>query len=88
LRPLDMATLAATVQKTHRAVIVDEGWKTGSLAGEIVARLTEECFYDLDIPPRRICSEEVPMPYAKHLEDAALPQPAKIVAAVRELLNA
>lgn len=87
LRPLDTATLAASVRKTHRAVIVDEGWKTGSLAAEIMARLMEDCFYELDGPVARVCSEEVPIPYAKHLEDAALPQVAKIVAAVKGMLN-
>jgi len=88
LRPLDSATIAASVRKTHRAVVVDEGWKTGSLAGEVVARIVEDCFYDLDAPPVRVCSAEVPIPYARHMEEAALPQPAKIVAAVKELLNA
>jgi pyruvate dehydrogenase E1 component beta subunit len=87
LRPLDTETLAASVRKTHRAVIVDEGWKTGSLAAEIMARLMEDCFYELDAPVARVCSEEVPIPYAKHLEDAALPQVAKIIAAVKGLLN-
>jgi pyruvate dehydrogenase E1 component beta subunit len=87
LRPLDMATVAASLRKTHRAVIVDEGWKSGSLAGEIMARIMEQCFYELDAPVQRVCSEEVPMPYAKHLEDAALPQPPRIVAAVRGMLD-
>lgn len=88
LRPLDVETIAASVRKTHRAVVVDEGWKTGSLAAEVVARIAEDCFYDLDAPPLRVCSAEVPMPYARHMEEAALPQPEKIVAAVKELLNA
>jgi pyruvate dehydrogenase E1 component beta subunit len=83
LRPLDMATVLASVRKCRRAVVVDEGWRTGSLAAEIVARIAEEAFYDLDAPPTRVCSEEVPIPYAKHLEEAALPQPEKIVAAVK-----
>lgn len=87
LRPLDIDTIAASVRRTHRAVVVDEGWRSGSLAAEVIARIVETCFYDLDAPPARVCSEEVPIPYAKHLEDAALPQPAKIVAAVKELLN-
>ena len=87
LRPLDDATLMASVRRTRRAVVVDEGWRTGSLAGEIMARIMEQAFYDLDAPVARVCSEEVPMPYAKHLEDAALPQPAKIVAAVKRLLG-
>ncbi len=88
LRPLDMDTVAASVRKTHRAVVVDEGWKSGSLAAEIVARLAEDCLYDLDAPPVRVCSAEVPMPYARHMEEAALPQPDKIIAAVKELLHA
>jgi pyruvate dehydrogenase E1 component beta subunit len=80
-------TVAASVRKTHRAVVVDEGWKTGSLAAEIMARLMEDCFYELDAPVARVCSEEVPIPYAKHLEDAALPQVAKIVAVVKGMLH-
>jgi pyruvate dehydrogenase E1 component beta subunit len=87
LRPLDMATILASVRKCRRAVVVDETWRTGSLAAEIVARIAEEAFYDLDAPPARVCSEEVPIPYAKHLEEAALPQPAKIVAAVKAALG-
>lgn len=87
LRPLDMPTLLMSVRKTHRAVIVDEGWKSGSLSAEIVARIVEEAFYDLDAPPARVCSAEVPMPYPKHLEDGALPQPPAIVAAARELVG-
>jgi pyruvate dehydrogenase E1 component beta subunit len=88
LRPLDTESIAASVRKTHRAVVVDEGWKSGSLAAEVVARIVEDCFYELDAPPVRVCSAEVPIPYARHMEEAALPQPAKIVAAVREMLNA
>lgn len=87
LRPLDTATLFASVRKTHRAVVVDEGWKSGSLAAELMARIMEECFYDLDAPVARVCSAEVPMPYAKHLEDAALPQVPRIVAAVKGVLH-
>jgi pyruvate dehydrogenase E1 component beta subunit len=87
LRPLDDATIMASVRRTHRAVLVDEGWRSGSLAAEVMARIMEQAFFDLDAPVRRVCSEEVPMPYAKHLEDAALPQPAKIVAAARQMLG-
>ena len=61
-------------RKTHRAVVVDEGWRTGSFAAEVSAQIMEGAFYDLDAPVARVCSAEVPMPYAKHLEDAALPQ--------------
>ena len=87
LRPLDDATIIASVAKTRRAVIVDEGWKSGSLAAEIMARILEQAFYDLDAPPVRVCGAEVPIPYAKHLEEAALPQVDDIVAAVRRLVK-
>jgi len=85
LRPLDMDTVLASVRKTRRAVIVDEGWRSGSLAAEISARIMEQAFFDLDAPVARVCSAEVPIPYPKHLEDAALPQVPKIVAATRAL---
>jgi pyruvate dehydrogenase E1 component beta subunit len=85
LRPLDWDTLVASVRKTHRALVVDEGWTTCSLAAEIMAGLVERAFFELDAPPARVCTEEVPIPYAKHLEDAALPMPPKIVAAARQL---
>jgi len=87
LRPLDQATILASVKKTHRAVIIDEGWRTGSFAAEISAQIMEEGFYDLDGPVARVCSAEVPIPYPKHLEDAALPQPDKIVNVVRSLMG-
>ena len=74
LRPLDTETMLASVAKTHRAVIVDEGWRTCSLAAEVSARIMEGAFYSLDAPVARVCSAEVPMPYATHLEDAALPR--------------
>jgi pyruvate/2-oxoglutarate/acetoin dehydrogenase E1 component len=85
LRPLDDATIMASVAKTHRAVIVDEGWKSGSLAAEIMARIMEQAFYELDAPIARVCSAEVPVPYAKHLEDAALPQVPAIVDAAKKV---
>ena len=88
LRPLDTETILTSVSRTHRAVVVDEGWRTGSLSAEISACITEGAFYDLDGPVGRVCSAEVPMPYAKHLEDAALPQVPTIVAAARGLLEA
>lgn len=87
LRPLDTATLVRSVARTHRAVIVDEGWRTGSLAGEIAAILVDRAFWDLDAPIGRVCSAEVPIPYAKHLELAALPSTDAIVAAVREVMH-
>ena len=87
LRPLDDATILASVRKTHRAVIVDEGWKSVGLSAELCTRIVEGAFYDLDAAPVRVCSREVPVPYAKHLEDATLPQVPGIVAAVGQVLN-
>ena len=87
LRPLDDATLAASVRRTHRALIVDEGWRSGSLAAEIGMRLVEQVFYELDAPIARVCTAEVPIPYPRHLEDAALPSVAAIVAAAKELVR-
>jgi pyruvate dehydrogenase E1 component beta subunit len=87
LRPLDTETIIASVCKTHRAVVIDEGWKTCSLSAEIVARIVEHAFYDLDAPVGRVCSAEVPIPYARHLEEAALPQAHTIVAAAKEALG-
>ena len=81
LRPLDDEAIEASVAKTHRVVIVDEGWRSGSISAEIAARLAERSFYELDAPIERVCSEEVPMPYAKHLEEEALPQVRDVVEA-------
>ena len=87
LRPLDEPAILAAVTRTHRAVIVDEGWRSGSLSAEISARIMERAFFELDAPVARVCSEEVPVPYAKHLEDAALPSVEKVVAAARTLVG-
>ena len=87
LRPLDMDTVVASLRKTHRVVIVDEGWKSGSVSAEISARLAEDALYELDAPVRRVCAREVPVPYPEHLETAALPQVADIVSAARELVR-
>lgn len=87
LRPLDKNTFVASVCRTRRALIVDEGWKTGSLAAEISAILMEQAFWELDAPVARVCTEEVPIPYARHLEAAALPQVEEIVAAAQALMG-
>jgi pyruvate/2-oxoglutarate/acetoin dehydrogenase E1 component len=87
LRPLDAETMLASVRKTRRAVIVDEGWRSGSLSAEISARIMERAFWELDAPVGRVCSAEVPIPYPHHLEEAALPQPAAIVAAAKATLG-
>ena len=85
LRPLDDETILDSVSRTHRAVVVDEGWRSGSISAEISARITEGAFYELDAPVQRVCSAEVPMPYAHHLEQAALPQVADVVEAVQRI---
>jgi pyruvate/2-oxoglutarate/acetoin dehydrogenase E1 component len=87
LRPLDTPTVLESVAKTHRAVVIDEGWRTGSFAAEVSARIMEGGFYDLDGPVERVCSAEVPIPYAGHLEDAALPQIETIAHTVREMFR-
>ena len=87
LRPLDDATIMASVRKCRRAVVIDEAWRSGSLAAEVMARIMEQAFFELDAPLARVCSEEVPIPYARHLEEAALPQVDKIVAAVQRLMG-
>lgn len=87
LRPLDTQTLISSVVKTHRVVVVDEGWKSGSLAAEIMARIIEHAFYELDAPPTRVCAEEVPVPYPKHLEDAVIPQVASIKQACKTVVG-
>ncbi len=87
LRPLDDATILTSVARTHRAVVVDEGWRSGSISAEIASRISEELFYDLDAPVGRVCSAEVPMPYAGHLERAALPSTERVLAEVRRLVG-
>ncbi len=87
LRPLDDATIMASVARTRRAVIVDEGWRSGSLSAEIGMRIVEQVFWELDAPIGRVCSAEVPIPYARHLENAAIPQVPGIVAAAKAVLG-
>jgi pyruvate dehydrogenase E1 component beta subunit/2-oxoisovalerate dehydrogenase E1 component len=87
LRPLDSATIVGSVSRTRRAVVVDEGWKTGSLSAEVTAQIMEHAFWSLDAPVARVCSAEVPIPYPRHLEQAALPQPEAIAAAARATLG-
>ena len=88
LRPLDDETIMKSIAKTHRVLIVDDGWKSGSISAEIMARVNEQAFYELDAPMARVCTEEVPLPYAKHLEDAAIVQVEKIVSMARKTVGA
>jgi pyruvate dehydrogenase E1 component beta subunit len=87
LRPLDDATVFASVVRTHRALVVDEGWRSVGMSAEIAARIAEECFYDLDAPVARVAALEVPIPYPRHLEQAVLPNVDRIVAGAREVVN-
>jgi pyruvate dehydrogenase E1 component beta subunit len=87
LRPLDDSTIMRSVAKTHRVLIVDEGWRSGGISAEISARIQEQAFYELDRPVARLCAAEVPIPYAKHLEQAALPQVESIITAVQNLVR-
>lgn len=88
LRPLDTATILESVRKTTRAIVIDEGWKSGGISAEITARIMEEAFYDLDAPVTRVCGVEVPIPFPKHLEEAAIPQVASIRQAAEKLMGA
>ena len=87
LRPLDTNTIVRSVSRTRRAVIIDEGWRSGSFSAEVSACLMEGAFWELDAPVGRVCTEEVPIPYPRHLEEAALPQVAEIVSAARLALG-
>jgi pyruvate/2-oxoglutarate/acetoin dehydrogenase E1 component len=87
LRPLDDETNIGSVSKTRRAIVIDEGWRSGSLSAEVCTRIIEQAFWELDAPLGRVCSEEVPIPYPRHLEQAAIPQTEKIVAAAKAALG-
>lgn len=87
LRPLDEDTFLSSVSNTHRSVVIDEGWRSGSISAEISSRIMEKVFYELDAPVERVCSAEVPMPYSKHMEQAALPQTEDIVKTVRRMFG-
>jgi pyruvate dehydrogenase E1 component beta subunit len=87
LRPLDDALIMESLRRTHRALIVDEGWRSGGLSGELGMRIVEQAFFELDAPIARVCTAEVPIPYPKHLEDAALPSVARIVAAAQTMVS-
>lgn len=87
LRPLDREAIWASVRRTHRAVVIDEGWKTGGFAAEVSATIMEGAFYELDAPVARICGQEVPIPYPRHLEVAALPRIEDVVSVTRGMLR-
>jgi len=86
LRPLDMGPAIASVKKTNRAVVVEEGWRSFGVGAEVASRLSEEAFDYLDAPVKRVAQDEVPLPYNRELEQQALPQVDDILKAVREVL--
>ena len=86
LRPLDVNTLAASVKKTGRCVIVEVGWPVAGFGAEVAYQMQRLCMDSLDAPIERVCSDDVPMPYAKNLEDQVQPQVADVVAAVKRAL--
>src|SRR5207249_7743933 len=88
IRPLDVTALVASVRRTHRCIVVQEGWPFAGVAAEVVALVARDAFEDLDAPPERVTSLDVPMPYARNLEELVLPSPARAVATVRRLLGA
>lgn len=83
LRPLDTETIVRSVKQTNRAVVVEEDWRSFGIGAEVAARIQEEAFEWLDAPVHRVASEEVPFPYAKNLEQAALPSAEKVLARLR-----
>ncbi len=87
LSPIDDATIMASVKKTNRVLIVHEDTRTGGMAGELSARINEQCFEWLDAPVRRVCAHDVPLPYAPTLEDFVLPQTDDIVKAARWMVG-
>jgi pyruvate dehydrogenase E1 component beta subunit len=87
LRPMDEKTFISSVAKTHRAIVVEDAWRSVSISSEVSARIMEKCFYEMDAPVQRLCGVEVPIPYPKHLEDASIPQKEQIVEAVKKIIK-
>jgi pyruvate/2-oxoglutarate/acetoin dehydrogenase E1 component len=87
IKPLDVETIATSVRKTNRAMVVNEGHRTGGFTSELAARIMDECFYDLDAPVMRVAAEDVPIPYNKRLELAVIPTEEDILAAARAVME-
>lgn len=87
LNPIDNETILTSVAKTHRVLIVEEAWRSVSISSEIISRIMEHAFFDLDAPVQRLCGVEVPIPYPKHLEDASIPQKEDIVNAILNMVQ-
>jgi pyruvate dehydrogenase E1 component beta subunit len=87
IRPLDVEAVLASVRRTHRCLVVQEGWPFAGVAAEVVTLVVTEAFDDLDAPPARVTSLDVPMPYARNLETLVLPDAERVIAAARGLLG-
>ncbi|HEV7732573.1 MAG TPA: pyruvate dehydrogenase complex E1 component subunit beta [Candidatus Binatia bacterium] len=87
IRPMDEAAVFASVRRTHRCVVVQEGWPFAGIAAEVITRVTHECFDDLDAPPERVTNLDVPMPYATNLEALVLPSPERVATTIRRMLG-
>jgi pyruvate dehydrogenase E1 component beta subunit len=87
LRPIDVDSIIKSVTKTHRALIVEDAWRSVSISSEVSALIMEKAFYDLDAPVQRLCGVEAPIPYPKHLEEASVPKPEDIVSRVKKMLQ-
>jgi pyruvate dehydrogenase E1 component beta subunit len=87
IKPLDMETIAASITKTHRVVVVNEGPKTGGFSNEVSSKIMDTCFYDLDAPVLRVAAEDVPIPYNAILEAEVIPAEKDILAAVKKVME-
>jgi len=87
IKPLDMETIAASIAKTHRVVVVNEGPKTGGFSNEVSSKIMDTCFYDLDAPVMRVAAEDVPIPYNSILEAEVIPAEKDILAAVKKIME-
>lgn len=85
LRPFDRDTVTASVEKTHRAVVIDEGWMTGAFGAEVASSIMTDAFDDLDAPVARVAGKEVPIPYNRELEQVAIPGPQDVIEAAKAL---
>jgi len=86
IRPMDVAAITASVRKTNRAVVLEEGWEVCGIGSQVVDYIQRDCFDDLDAPVLRVHQADVPMPYAKGLEKIAKPDVAKTIAAVKQVM--
>jgi len=87
LKPMDTEIITASVKKTHRVVVLHEACVTGGIGGEIVAKIAENVFDYIDAPIKRVGIPDVPVPYAKSLEDAIVPNEEMLITCVKEVME-